>query len=141
MAVLATGMGASMKVTRKPSVVSATPTERYFGFSHVLDMGWKGDHYPRSWQLLGLQKFGPIINVDQSTPPFDNTRRLITKADVGSNPDRAHNSVKPGKNSPKDKAGEFLYEDVWRYLFTHPIDQVGKPVPMDSKVRMNQRDE
>lgn len=122
------------------SLPSATPPERYFGFSHVLDMGWKKDHYPRSWQLLGLQNFGPLVDVDQSSSPFESTRRLITKADVGTNPDRAHNSVNPGKNSPKNKAGEFLYEDAWRYLFTHPVDQVGESVPMDPKVKMNQRE-
>lgn len=37
---------------------------------------------------------------------------MISKADVGKNPDRAHNAVNPGKNSPKNKSGEFLYEDV-----------------------------
>lgn len=118
---------------------SATPPERFFGFSHVLDMGWKEDHYPRSWQLLKLQQFGPIIDVDRTSPPYSNSRRLITKADVGKNPDRAHNAVNPGKNSPKNKSGESLYEDVWHYLFTHPVDQVGKPVPIDLKIRMNQR--
>jgi hypothetical protein len=118
---------------------SATPPERYFGFSHVRDMGWEQDHYPRSWQLLDLHQFGPVVDVDKTSPPYSNTRRLITKADVGKNPDRAHNSVNPGKNSPRKKSGEFLYEDVWRYLFTHPVDQVGKPAPLDLKVRMNQR--
>jgi hypothetical protein len=33
---------------------SATPGNRYFGFTHILDDGWKADHYPRSWQLLKL---------------------------------------------------------------------------------------
>ena len=31
------------------SLPSATPSNRYFGFSHVLDGGWSGDHYCRSW--------------------------------------------------------------------------------------------
>ncbi|MFC7336866.1 BPSS1187 family protein [Haloferula chungangensis] len=118
---------------------SATPPERYLGFSHVLDQGWKEDHYSRSWQLLGLQKFGPVLNIDTSVPPYQNSRRLISDADVGSNPDHAHNSVIPGSRSPKDKQGKFLYEEVWRYLFTHPVDQVGKAVPVDPHVRMNQR--
>ncbi|MGB6222918.1 BPSS1187 family protein [Haloferula sp.] len=121
------------------SLPSATPEERFFGFSHVLDMGWEQDHYPRSWQLLDLQKFGPIVNIDQTSPPYSNTRRLITEADVGGKEQRAHNAVIPGKNSPKDKKGKFLYEDVWRYLFTHPVDQFGKPVPPDPKVRTHQR--
>src|SRR5882724_7476104 len=43
---------------------SATPPNRYFGFSHVLDGGWTGNHYCRSWELIGLQQFGPIVSVD-----------------------------------------------------------------------------
>lgn len=121
------------------SLPSATPPNRYFGFTHVLDEGWKNDHYPRSWQLLGLQKFGPLVEVEETNPPYQNTRRLISRADVKNDPNRAHNAVVPGGGSPKDKSGKYLYEDVWRYLFTHPIDAVGKPVAADPGVRMNHR--
>ncbi len=110
---------------------SATPANRYFGFSHVLDGGWSGDHYCRSWQLLGLAQFGPIVKVDTATPPYGNTRRLITDADVKGDAKRAHSSVVPGGAAPKDASGKFLHEAVWRYLFTEPVDQVGQPVPND----------
>jgi hypothetical protein len=98
---------------------SATPTNRFFGFSHVLDDGWSGDHYCRSWELLGLQP-----------------RRLITKADVKNDPKRAHGCVVPGGSAIKDAAGKFIHEDVWRYLFTHPVEQTGEPTPHDSDCRM-----
>ncbi len=49
---------------------SATPANRFFGFSHVLDGGWSGNHYCRSWQMLGLNEFGPIVNVDKTPAPF-----------------------------------------------------------------------
>jgi hypothetical protein len=110
---------------------SATPENRYFAFSHVLDGGWTGGHYCRSWELMGLQQFGPIVNVDQEKPPYGNTRRLITAADVGKDPNRAHGSVTPGRSSPKDASGKYLFDDVWTYLFTHPVEEVGKPVPGD----------
>jgi len=118
---------------------SATPENRYFGFSHVLDEGWVGDHYCRSWQLLGLTKFGPIVNVDGSKPPYGNTRRLISGADVNHDAKRAHSSVAPGKASPKNPAGAYLYEDVWRYLFTHPVDQTGDAVAPEADCTLNQR--
>jgi hypothetical protein len=118
---------------------SATPGNRYFGFTHILDDGWKADHYPRSWQLLKLQEYGPLVDVDQTAPPYGNSRRLITDADVKKDANRAHNCVVPGGGSPKAKSGKLLYEDAWRYLFTHPVDQTGKPVPADPKVRMDQR--
>lgn len=110
---------------------SATPANRFFGFSHVLDGGWTGNHYCRSWELLGLHELGPIVNVDESSPPYGNSRRLISAADVRGDANRAHSSVTPGGASPKDSDGNFLFEPVWRYLFTHPIEQVGEPTDKD----------
>ncbi|WP_246419663.1 BPSS1187 family protein [Aporhodopirellula rubra] len=114
------------------SLPSATPPNRYFAFSHVLDQGWVEDHYCRSWEMLGLNNYGPIVNVDQSEPPYSNTRRLVTDADVGGNPGRAHSAVQPGRSAVKDPAtGLLRHEPVWEYLFTHPVDQVGSAVPRD----------
>jgi len=111
------------------SFPSATPANRIFGFSHVLDDGWKNDHYCRSWQMLGLHRYGPIIDVDASTPPYGNSRRLTTHFDVKGDAKRAHSSVTPGSAAGKNPAGQYLHEDVWRYLFTHPSDVVGEAVP------------
>lgn len=108
---------------------SATPENRFFGFSHTEDMGWENFHYQRSWELLDLHRFGPIVNVEQSSPPYQKTRRLVTSFDVGGNPGRAHGSVTPGGSAAKTKSGRFLHEPVWKYLFTHPVDSVGKSVP------------
>lgn len=118
---------------------SATSGNRIFAFSHVLDDGWIADHYRRSWQLMDLQKYGPIVNVDQSSPPYGNTRRLITDGDVKGNHGRAHSCVVPGGAAVKDAAGKPVHEDVWRYLFLHPVDQAGKPVPADDDVWIDQR--
>ena len=118
---------------------SATPANRYFGFSHVLDSGWSGDHYCRSWQLLGLSEFGPIVNVDKTPPPFGDSRRLITDADVKKDEKRAHSSVVPGGAAVKDDNGEYVHEAVWHYLFNHSVEQVGRAVPADSDCRMDLR--
>jgi hypothetical protein len=118
---------------------SATPANRFFGFSHVLDGGWVGDHYCRSWQLLKLQEYGPIVNSDDAQPPYGNTRRLITASDVKNDAGRAHTSVVPGGTSPKNEDGTYRHEAVWRYLFTHPVEQTGAAVPMDADCQMDQR--
>ncbi|MCX7007614.1 MAG: hypothetical protein NTY53_10270 [Kiritimatiellaeota bacterium] len=110
---------------------SATPTNRFFGFSHVLDGGWPGHHYDRSWELLGLHQFGPIVDVDKVAAPYGHTRRLITAADVKGDARRAHSSVVPGGAAVKNAKGEFIHEAVWRYLFTQPVDEFGPPVPSD----------
>lgn len=114
---------------------SATPKNRFFGFTHVLDTGWSGDHYCRSWELLGLNQFGPVVNVEQLAFPFGNSRRLITDADVKKDAKRAHSSSVPGGAAVKDGAGKYIHESVWRYLFTHPIEEVGQPVAADPDCR------
>ena len=110
---------------------SATPAQRIFGFSHVLDDGWSGDHYCRSWQMLGLNRYGAIVDVDSSAPPYGNTRRLTTQFDVKGDTKRAHSSVTPGSAAGKDEHGKLIHEAVWRYLFTQPVDEVGTGVPLD----------
>lgn len=121
------------------SLPSATPASRYFGFSHVLDSGWTGDHYCRSWEMIGLNQFGPVVDVDISAPPYQNSRRLITNADVKGDANRAHGSVTPGGSAVKDKDGKFIHEPVWRYLYTHPVDEVGSPTPADPDCVKDQR--
>lgn len=121
------------------SLPSATPENRYFGFSHVLDGGWTGDHYCRSWEMMGLHRFGPIVNVDNVDPPFENTRRLVTDFDVGGDANRAHGSVQPGSRANRSESGEYLHEAVWRYLFTHPVDSVGESVAQDPACKKDQR--
>ncbi|TWT31668.1 SGNH/GDSL hydrolase family protein [Blastopirellula retiformator] len=118
---------------------SATPQNRYFGFSHVLDGGWTGDHYCRSWIMLGLAKFGPVVNVDQVPYPYESSRRLITDADVKKDARRAHSSVVPGGSAVKDADGKFIHEEVWRYLFTYPVDDVGEAVEPESDCMLDLR--
>ena len=120
---------------------SATPTNRYFGFTHVLDTGWSGDHYCRSWELLGLHKHGAIVDVDKATTPFGHSRRLVSTFDVNGNTGRAHVAVVPGGSARRDDAGKYLHEAAWKYLFTHPVEKTGKAVPPDKNCNKNQRRE
>jgi len=62
-----------------------------------------------------------LVNVEKSQHPFGNSRRLITDFDVGGNSRKAHNIVVRGEH----------WKEVWRYLYTHPVNKVGDPVPND----------
>lgn len=121
------------------SLPSQTPSNRFFGFSHVLDGGWKGNHYCRSWEMLGMHQHGEIVNVDNALPPYQNSRRLISAADVGGDANKAHSSVTPGGASPKSKQGELLYDPVWKYLFTHPVEETGSGVAKDARCKVSDR--
>ena len=118
---------------------SATPSNRFFGFTHVLDGGWVADHYCRSWQLLRMHENGPVVNVDDTTPPYGNTRRLISNCDMGGNAGRAHSGVIPGGAACKDATGGFVHEPVWRYLFMHPVDKTAAAVPLDADCAMERQ--
>ena len=124
---------------RWQALPSATPENRFFGFSHVLDGGWTGHHYDRSWELMGLNRFGPVVDVDQASAPFGGSRRLVTAADVKGDARRAHGCVTPGGSAVKDAQVSYVHEAVWKYLFTQPVEQVGQPVPHDSGVPMDLR--
>lgn len=121
------------------SMPSATPSNRFFGFTHVLDGGWSGDHYCRSWIMLGMHKHGSLVDVDLSKPPFENSRRLITNADVKKDANRAHNASQPGGAAVKNDKGEFIHEAVWRYLYTHPVDEVGTGVEPEGDCQLDLR--
>lgn len=109
---------------------SATPPNRFFCFTHVLDGGWVANHYCRSWEMLGLHKCGPIVDVEKEAPPYKNTRRLITtypeKASM-----RVHNGVAPTSFSFRNEDKSFVHEPVWRYMLTHPVDVIGEPTALD----------
>ena len=126
------------------SLESATPANRIFGFSHVEDSGWKADHYCRSWELMGLAEYGPIVDVDQAKPPYGNTRRLVTAFDVGvserkKRESRAHSSVSPGSYAAAKDGDAYRHAAVWEYLFTHPVDEVGMPDDLDPDCEKDQR--
>jgi hypothetical protein len=97
---------------------SATPKNRFFGYSHVLDGGWTDQHYQRSWLMLGLNEFGPIVNAEKEKAPYGHTRRLIAdapmKGDAKKQAGAAHGYVTPSNGSPKDAQGRHLQEDVWK---------------------------
>jgi hypothetical protein len=83
-----------------------------------------------------MHNHGPVVNVDDAKPPYGDTRRLITNSDVKNNSARAHTVVVPGG---KDSIGQWLYDDVFRYLFTHPVEKSGQAVPMDADCTMDQQ--
>jgi hypothetical protein len=47
--------------------------------------------------------------------------------------------VVPGGSSVKNAAGGLIHEPVWRYLFTHPVDQNGTAVPPDADCAMERQ--
>ena len=114
---------------------SATPSERFFVFSHTLDNTWPEREYPqvpKSWAMLGLEEYGGLVNVDMAEAPYGGSRMLITSCDVSSGTDTpamvGHCAVVPGHREIRGATGfvdpvkrdEYMFEDCWRYMFTYP---------------------
>jgi len=45
----------------------------------------------------------------------------------------------PGGAAIKDASRSYIHEEVWRYLFNHPVDKVGEAVAADSECWMELR--
>ena len=92
-----------------------TPSDALYGFVHQM-----ADRYQEitlEWMALSLVPLGPLALVDGATAPYGPSHRLQSNAIVRSAL-CAHFSVAPGDCSPKRADGSYLYEPVWRYLFT-----------------------
>lgn len=76
-----------------------------------------------------LNKHGPIVNVEDSKQPFGNTRRLTSTCEVKNDANRAHTVVVPGGGAAKGPDGKFIHEEVWKYLFLHPVVETGEATP------------
>ena len=87
----------------------ATPADRYFGFAHQRDEFWGS--IQRSWVALGLERYGPIVNVDSDVAPFGETHRLTTNVNCV-NP-RAPNCAHVTVIAPRLSS---QFAQAWKYM-------------------------
>lgn len=92
---------------------AATPPSRWLGFIHRRDQGLA--HVRRAWSLLGLDAFGPPVNVDNSTPPYAGSHQLFTEIG-GVHGNRFHGSVVQDRVTPLATTGTPIFLPTWRYL-------------------------
>ena len=101
----------------------ATPTDRYYGFGHISDTFYS--RFILAWQALGLSQFGPPVNVDNSTRPFNGSHQLLTAAPPADGTItglKAHNSPAADLSTPilPDSTPIYGAHGVWQYLVTTP---------------------
>lgn len=94
---------------------NATPVDRQYGFSHLLDLVVPFVVANRSWAAIGLDTFGPVRSVDNLSSPYGGSHRLTTaKAPAsGLNP---HVSIMADASMPRNADGSPAYEPVWTYM-------------------------
>jgi len=103
---------------------------RWFGLRVYDATLWAGNDPTQPPLALRLTYQRDIRGSDIAEASVDEMRKL-------GNADKAHGAVQPGGSSPKGPDGKLLYEEVWKYLFTHPVDEVGEPAPADPDCRQD----
>lgn len=95
---------------------SATPKDRFFTFNHRQDrQACSPAQQIENLRALGLDEFGPVVDVDQEAPPYRRSRMLTTDFPGTKLESRvAHTAVINPRN-----AG--VFGPVWRYLLTEPV--------------------
>jgi dienelactone hydrolase len=96
----------------------ATPASRYYAFGHSRD----GQiNLQAQWAAvnLGMEQFGPPVNVDRATPPYGGGHLLLT--DAAAAPGRKpvvpnHGTTIRDDVTPKALDGQPLFAPVWQYM-------------------------
>lgn len=92
----------------------ATPAERFFGFVHLQDPGF--ERISAAWQALGMDRFGPLVNVDEVPYPYGGSHSLVTDRETRGG--RYHGSIAVDGATPRLPDGTPAYRAAWRHLFT-----------------------
>ncbi len=99
---------------------SATPPERYFGFVHSQDVGFRSGHQQVLWRQLKLTQFGPIVYAEKSSPPYGGTHMLTSAIQPPSGGDgipNYHGSVAADNSLAFGPDGVTpAFQAVWEYL-------------------------
>jgi len=93
-----------------------TPADRYYGFVHAEDPGF--DRILPAWEAIGLTRFGGLINVDNSDPPYRMSHQLVSQAPAVR--DKFHACVATDGATPISVAGIPIYASAWTYLLDVP---------------------
>jgi len=96
----------------------ATPAERIYGFRHAHTSSPSVLGFEAAWGLLGLEAFGPAVDVDTTAPPYGGSHELTTDATpavLDDTPNLTHRSVVEDRLTPKTATGEALFAPVWQY--------------------------
>ncbi len=103
---------------------NATPSSAYYGFSHERDEAVNFTILSTViWKAYGMDSYGAIVNVDGSTPPYNNTHSLTTNLEPASGPPQLgkyHNGIAVDVFVPKLQDGTPVYKKVWEYLLSTP---------------------
>lgn len=111
------------RVTYKPAAwytPPATPLNLIFTFNHERDR--QACVFKEQLEIchtMGLDQFGPPVDVDTAMPPFGNSHVLYTNYPMTPPTSvRFHTSVVADASTPKAPDGSAVFQPVWVYMLT-----------------------
>jgi para-nitrobenzyl esterase len=97
------------------STPNATPPERFYGFSHQRDQGVNfAILSTQIWPAYGMDAFGPVVNVDDTAPPYHNSHMLTSNLEAPAR--NYHNCIVVDQYLTLLPDGTPVYKPVWEYL-------------------------
>lgn len=97
-----------------------TPKSEIYSFNHTLDE--HTNHQLEIWDSLGLDNYGPPVNVDTVASPYRFTRQLTTSFLVPIGDD--HGCTVQDNKTPK-RSGSPVFIPVWTYMLTDQLTAGG----------------
>ncbi|HEX8287387.1 MAG TPA: IPT/TIG domain-containing protein [Pyrinomonadaceae bacterium] len=102
-------------IARPETTPNATATDRFFGFSHTRDDSVNFTVLTtRVWTAYGMNNYGAVVNVDTTTPPYNNTHSLTTNYDCAN----THGCTVVDAATPIGTGGTAVFRPVWEYLLS-----------------------
>jgi len=97
------------------STPNATPSERFYGFSHQRDQGVNfAILSTQIWPAYGMDAFGPVVNVDDTAPPYHNSHMLTSNLEAPTR--NYHGCIVVDRHLVLLPDGTPVYKPVWEYL-------------------------
>jgi hypothetical protein len=116
---------------------SATPVERWFGFTHRNDGFPHGAQLPK-WEAQGLTQFGPVVNVFTNAPPYGYSHTFASTLEPCPNTfGNIEYHTAPVNDPPqvRDSNGVPFYAEVWTHMLTGPVAAPALPAAWADSVR------
>lgn len=111
----ATGQPADW-IAQPNTTPNASAADKFWGFSHQRDEQVNFTILSnRVWTAYGMPSFGAIVNVDNSSPPYNNTHSLTSNVECVN----FHGCVVVDARLVRDQNGVPIYKPVWQYLLSN----------------------
>ncbi|MCC6231369.1 MAG: prolyl oligopeptidase family serine peptidase [Verrucomicrobiales bacterium] len=101
---------------------SATPRDRIYGLTHRLDTLEEGIWQQAPiWDDLQISGFGPLAQIETSSPPYLGTRTFTSLLRPPDGSARFHNCIIVDAYLPRTEDGQVAWRPVWMHMLTNTV--------------------